>query len=242
MVTESYTPNDPAAQGAMPGIPSQRYSLAEIEAVSRKAARGAGLSWGLAEEAGKAARWLSGFGFQGVEALAALLKQNDGRGYDVVRPMSVSGVWWADDDALCPVAAGAALSDRSKLIAAGQEIECSVTSYPLLMVFFAGLCAFRHNTPIRIGWGGVSLICTRHAVLVEGDAGDLALACTSRVKCGIGTAPAPNDSRMRYFEPTSRLVCPDSWKQLEAYAFRVYAPATEQSRLAGAGAGTVDLD
>ena len=33
-------------------------SLNEIESLCKKAARGAGMSWGLAEEAGKAAKWL----------------------------------------------------------------------------------------------------------------------------------------------------------------------------------------
>ena len=39
------------------------YSLNEFEALALKAARGAGLPWGLAEEAGKAVRILSSFGF-----------------------------------------------------------------------------------------------------------------------------------------------------------------------------------
>jgi hypothetical protein len=32
-------------------------SLNEIEAMAKRAVRGAGLAWGLAEEAGKALRW-----------------------------------------------------------------------------------------------------------------------------------------------------------------------------------------
>ena len=36
------------------------YSLYEIEVTGKRAARGSGFSWGLAEEAGKATRWLSG--------------------------------------------------------------------------------------------------------------------------------------------------------------------------------------
>ncbi|NND22495.1 MAG: DUF3726 domain-containing protein, partial [Silicimonas sp.] len=34
------------------------YSLNEVEATAKKAARGAGYPWGLAEEAAKATRWL----------------------------------------------------------------------------------------------------------------------------------------------------------------------------------------
>ena len=41
------------------------FSLNEIEAIGKRAARGAGLPWGLAEEAGKAARWLTARGLPG---------------------------------------------------------------------------------------------------------------------------------------------------------------------------------
>jgi hypothetical protein len=40
---------------------SYHVTLAEIESYLRKAARASGLEWGLAEEAGKAARWLAAF-------------------------------------------------------------------------------------------------------------------------------------------------------------------------------------
>ncbi len=56
-------------------------SLNEIEALARKAARGGGMSWGLAEEAGKAVRWLSDNGFPGPWLLSKLLLQNDGKPY-----------------------------------------------------------------------------------------------------------------------------------------------------------------
>jgi len=52
-------------------------SLAEIDATGRKAARGCGCPWGLAEEAGKSARWLASHGYPGAEALADLLNARD---------------------------------------------------------------------------------------------------------------------------------------------------------------------
>ena len=50
------------------------YSLNEFEALALKAARGAGLPWGLAEEAGKAVRILSSFGFDAGPVLLEALK------------------------------------------------------------------------------------------------------------------------------------------------------------------------
>ena len=46
------------------------WSLNELDAMARKAARGAGYSWGLAEEAGRATRWLAAAGLPGPMCLA----------------------------------------------------------------------------------------------------------------------------------------------------------------------------
>lgn len=43
-------------------------------------------------------------------------------------------------------------------------------------------------------------------------------------------------------EPTSVGVAPEDWAVLKALAARTYVPATEESRLRGAGAGLRDND
>ncbi len=50
------------------------YSLNEYEALALRAARGAGLSWGLAEEAGKAVRILSSLGLESAQILLEALE------------------------------------------------------------------------------------------------------------------------------------------------------------------------
>ncbi len=50
------------------------WSLNEIEALAKKAARGSGCSWGVAEDAGRAVRWLEARGLPGAEALVTLLR------------------------------------------------------------------------------------------------------------------------------------------------------------------------
>ena len=49
------------------------WSLNEIESLAKNATRGAGRDWGLAEEAGKATRWLCAAGWPGADLLAELL-------------------------------------------------------------------------------------------------------------------------------------------------------------------------
>jgi len=70
-------------------------SLYEIEVMCKRAARGAGLHWGYAEEAGKAVRWLAVNGFPGPEMMIEVLTFNEGRKFEAIAPMSTSVVWHA---------------------------------------------------------------------------------------------------------------------------------------------------
>lgn len=58
-------------------------SLNEVQVTAKKAARGAGYPWGIAEEAGQAARWLCSHGLDGCAALAGVLARFDGIPFDL---------------------------------------------------------------------------------------------------------------------------------------------------------------
>ncbi|MDD9884917.1 MAG: DUF3726 domain-containing protein [Gammaproteobacteria bacterium] len=58
-----------------------KVSLNQIEQTARKAARGAGLAWGLADEVGRAMRWLHAYGLNGAALLAAHLDGDGGDGF-----------------------------------------------------------------------------------------------------------------------------------------------------------------
>ncbi len=93
------------------------YSLSEIEALGKKAARGAGFSWGEAEEAGQALRILAASGLPAAQLFAAYLQTGLG------------------DEASCPIRLGCALLDG----AAPDISGCTAPS--LLMPFIARLAA-----------------------------------------------------------------------------------------------------
>lgn len=166
------------------------WSLNETEALCRKAARGAGMPWGLAEEAGRAARWLEDRGQAGAGALAKLL----GRWNAGMTPRD------------CPVLAGAAMAD------AGVMPASPVTADPLTWPFVAMIA----------GLTGEALSPTE-GVKINPD-GSLVLSSAMQHLRG---RAAPDAAAIA---------------TLESFAARTYAPATEASRLAGAGAGTSDND
>lgn len=104
----------------------------EVEALCTKAARGAGMAWGLAEEAGFAAGWLQAHGIDGAGALAAYLDGGLG-----VAPVASPG-HWTGAGPLCPIATGAALSDFRDLPAGALPLRLDPVAHPVLLRPFLG--------------------------------------------------------------------------------------------------------
>lgn len=212
-------------------------SLAEVDAMCRKAAQGAGFSCGMAEEAGRAARWLAAYGLPGPEALAAVLKAVDGA---VARyaPGPAGTPWQSQAGRLCPVAAGAALSDRALEIARGARFYVGPVIVPLLVVPFLARAARDLGCLIEMAGSGFRLVATP-----EGPActswGNLCSAREAALSIAVADAPpcAPRQAGSAAHPVEVAL-----WRALEAFAQRTYAPASAASRRAGAGAGLHDYD
>lgn len=89
------------------------FSLGEVQSLCQKAARGAGRAHGVAEDAGRAARWLCARGEDGAGALARLLQASDGAAAADLVPdladMTPKGT------AICPLMLGGYLSDSATL-------------------------------------------------------------------------------------------------------------------------------
>jgi len=214
------------------------FSLNEIEVMGKRAARGAGLSWGLAEEAGKAARWLTARALPGPEALARNLACDDGRTYDDLAPVSVDGVWRARAGRLCPLVCGAALCDLAGDIAAGREIECGAMAHPLLLAPNAAAIARLADIAVELSWPGIVMAFTSHGHAIEGSHEALMARCVDQVRCR-------RSQRAAASSPANASGCAvdaEVWERLNSFALRTFAPATDASRLAGAGAGLTDND
>jgi len=215
------------------------WSLNEIEGLSRKAARGAGLSWGLAEEAGKATRWLCAAGLPGAEALAGLLRQNDGADYATLCPLEETGSWAARGGALCPLISGAAICDQAKDISEGKALELGETSFPVLLLpYVAAAAAQNSDTAFCIDWPGVSVTfgTETRVTLGKPDALERDRTTAVRITAARNTGGAPLDHQTRGD------IAPEIAQVLTEFAHRTYAPDTAQSRLSGAGASLSDND
>lgn len=200
-------------------------SLNEVEALARKAARGAGLSWGLSEEAGRATRWLIAHGLPGAEVLLAALTRLDGLPHAAVAPLD----GWEAHEVLCPVTTGAALADLGA--AAGGDLRLGPIVAPLLVLPF--LTPF----PVTLSWDGVRLGLRDGAVVLGGAPDGVRAVVAQAVRIGSG----PPQGHALPLQDRAELDA-ETVRGLDAFAQRTYAPATEASRIAGAGAGLADND
>jgi len=215
----------------------QMHTLSEIESYVRKAAQATGLGWGLAEEAGKAARWLDAFDLPGVEIVLAHLQQLAGKDYRQFAPTDLGGVWRAQGDYLCPIITGAALADRSYQMLTGTEFRLGPVACPILLAAMIGQAARYHRVTFTTSWSGVSISCYENGISIEGKRGDLLVGETESVKC------LQLENTRAQFLPSTMAgdVDSEAWQAIDKLAFKTYAPATAESR-AGAGAGLTDND
>ncbi len=209
------------------------FSIGEVESLVLKAYRGAGFSWGMAQEAGQAAAWMAMVGLPALDAFAALLPVIDGkRNAQLVPLMHVPGKWSNPSGMLCPVVSGTAFSDGEQEIA-GSSLVLENVLQPLILLPFIS----QSDAPVMVSVADHQYLCgTRVCSEIAGQNS----ANPGRANVILSAA----EGRLENPLPCSQRAIVDdaSVEVLNTYAHRTYVPASEASRLAGAGAGLLDND
>ncbi len=217
-----------------------KRSLNEIEQTCRKAARGSGLPWGVADDTGRAVRWLHAFQLDGVSSLIALLERFDHHRPVDYAPESLDGIWQGPYNVLSPIMTGLALSDCMGLMQ-GRSIETREIACPILVAGYIGQTVLNKGQSVTTGWLSISLSIDRDRLTIIGDKGDLYTDRAGRLTCE--KAPFDRDcGGSRYPRVGDTRVNAGAWEKLENRAQLTYVKATEASRLSGAGAGLNDND
>jgi hypothetical protein len=216
-----------------------KLSLNEIDNLGKKAARGANLSWGLAEDAGKAARWLSARGFCGLAILASLLRDVDGVDYEQLVPEMRAGTWRGSRQTINPLIAGPALSDYAHSLLDSDGIRMLRVRHPEFLVPFASYAAGAIGTTVGLSWAGCQLYMDPLGGVLSRNFRSERLESADSVLCRAADMPPGLDAfgRAADFD-----VGENVWNYLDGLASRIYVPESEASRLVGAGAGLHDTD
>lgn len=214
-------------------------SLNEIDASTKKAARGAGLNWGLAEEAGRAVRWLARHDLPNIELIVPLLELITGKQAGEISPAIKPERWLAKAEILCPITTGAALSDNVELISTCNGLIIEGVSYPLLLLpFLAG--ATQSPWHYEISWQGFNGKILNNDLLIVAIEPDALFMAIANVK--IKKFSEPVKDKTNRSQSFSTPVDLKLWRKLQDFSMKTYVPATLESRNRGAGAGTSDND
>jgi Protein of unknown function (DUF3726) len=232
MRTEAH---DPTRAGSPVPAAEVIFSLAEIQAACLKAARGSGLPWGLAEEVGASAAWLSAAGLPGPELILQFLQQPK-----CEAPQMIPGIWRAARGGpLCPVIAGTALSDFAALpeCLGPERLVLKDLAYPLLILPFAAQIARRLARSLEVEWPNVRAVLGLEGyrlsiALPESELAPLATVALAWAGQVDGLVPVGRSGKR---------VALTVWQQLDELAMRTMVPATARSH-ADAGSSASDND
>ncbi len=214
-------------------------SLNEIRALATGAARGAGLPWGVAEEAGRAARWLEARGLAGLSALDGALERLSAPDWRRDFPVPEGAVWHAESGEMEGLLAGMTLADRAGgplPFSGGGALVLTGVRWPLLAApFLAGVAEVSGarltvspgtRTPaIAIGPQSVSEACLALA--------GLAFAETVRIEKSDDSAMPRDLPRLDGSIPVDS----DVYARLARRAALTHVPESAESRERGAGTG-----
>ena len=110
-------------------------TLSEIDTTSKRAARGAGFSWGIAEEVGKNMRLLELYGLPGIKNLNKFLKDYKVKQFHKIT--LISEITNANKLPFCPITLGTNFIDQVNLLDKKANIHISNVAFPILFLPFA---------------------------------------------------------------------------------------------------------
>ncbi|VDC33604.1 DUF3726 domain-containing protein [Pseudogemmobacter humi] len=191
-------------------------SLNEVENLAMKAARGAGLSWGQAEDLGRAARWLAGEGCDWASDLLALLESPD-----------------LHDPDRCAATAGLGLADRLPALSPGEVIRTGPLSMPRWLLPTLAHAAIAHGATLSGEVGDLAFSCDAGGLRLSAPLASLPHGVCEARLCRTARAEPLAHGLLRQPRSATRA---SVLARLEHYIHRTYVPNSEKSRLRGAGA------
>jgi hypothetical protein len=204
-----------------------QLTMPEISALCLRAARGAGLSWGMAEECAHAATWLAARDFDWADAVLYQLETPSGR---QVRPAVDR---WHADTPVCALHVGVALSDFATLPEGpGSDGVClGQVSGPLMLVPFAARASQLLGSTLEITLDGSPWL------QVSGDTVQIHVAENSNLTVAeVSVFPAlPHHHPPMQTASQNAIISHDQLLRLDSLALKMTVPSSAVSAK-GAGA------
>lgn len=221
-------------------------SLNEIESSAVKAARCAGYGWGLAEEAGRSARWLAMRGLPWLKPLTeGVLKQMHRlESFDSAERNGSTFAPSAPHRRLGPISVLIALTDEViPLPPPGAELSWRNLAAPVLILPALARLSKRFDHSIMVRWPGVALHCRNGDVILDDEARPgLSATAVEWLTVTRDVGPALLRGALSSLRHQGEDVNAVQWGELLAFAEQRFVPEGETTRMPGAGSGNTDAD
>lgn len=211
-------------------VPLVVLSLPEVDSLCTRAARGAGYSWGLAEECGQAMSWCAA---HGLDWAPILLRRLGGeRGDDVMPGPAI----WTADGPVCALQAGVTMTDFAALPEGpgGEGIEIGRVFEPALILPFAVRAAGITGRTLSVHLDGTALahVSDHGFELVAPD-------LINTVEATVSVCPVARPEPVITQEPVqTAAIAPEHYAALSDIALRMTVPSTAESQTRAGGEGS----
>ena len=189
-------------------------SLGEIETISKKAARGIGLSWGTSYEFGLCARLICQIGFPGI----SIIRKN----LDFIIQKDISEEIYSSNLGLIK---GIKIIDEIEILNFPLEFE---VFYPACLIgILLKLKGYKYE--ISIFWNKLDFHLSSYGIKKKGPFLDT--KSLTKVKVDIKKVDKKCDFKCH----SNNLILKEDWKRLSDFAALTYVQSSDYSRLHGAG-------
>ncbi len=199
-------------------------SLSEIETTSKRASRGAGFSWGIAEEVGKAIRSLELFGLSGVKNLNLYLNKIEKNPPKKVNKIDKENKY----KELCPIYCGVAFLDQCQEIEIFKNIKFYNINYPILILPFVSKASEILGKKILMQFNKSSFLFNFNKSILSKNLEKQIIDIAGEVN-------------IQFLENINSFTDKE-WKELYKVSEKTFVDETDSLRSKGAGAGLTDND
>jgi len=201
-------------------------SLSEIDTTSKRAAKAAGFSWGIAEEIGKSIRNLELFGLPGIINLNLYLKKVKKKHPEKLNKIDKENK--PQNEELCPIYSGVAFLDQCKQLENLVSIKFYNVNYPLLILPFISRVSEILGKKILVQFNNTSFLTNFNKSILSKN--------TDKTVSSFA-----NEISIEFLENKNSFSDQD-WNELYKLSEETFVEESDSLKKSGAGAGLTDND
>ena len=201
-------------------------SLSEIDTVSKRATRGAGFDWGIAEEVGKNIRMLEMLGIAGIKNLNHYYKIKVKKNFEKINLIDKENK--SNKLEYCPIIAGVSFLDQVRSLENLSEIKFENIAFPILFLPFVSRASEIVGRKILLKVDNRTFLLNYNTSIYSNSLNE-------------GVTTIGNKVVVKFLENQDSFE-ENEWKELYTLSEKTFVEENESLKQSAAGAGLTDND